>query len=273
MILTGTGTDYWNVLKGFLFSYLIRITYKLHHSRISIHICQTGTTQTAGAWSKGGKLIGQLCISLVPHLVLLFRLLLWVKRDTLRGKLDCTYLLSYGRYEVATTVCKCRYRTSLFFLVDHLNLMFGERLARLRYHLDHIKYDYLKEKKIIVFHRRIPDTHYRILELSNIHLSCTSLGMVITRFNITDFKIYTCPSSKITCQGDSTSVIFVPCFSGTVNAQTISALQITNTVLMVWITVKLIQSFKITYLSHDIPCFQCNITITNTCNLHYACLI
>ena len=41
--------------------------YKWHHSRISLCISQTGTTQTAGARNKGGNFIGQLCISVVPY--------------------------------------------------------------------------------------------------------------------------------------------------------------------------------------------------------------
>ena len=48
----------------------IRIAYKWHHSRISLRISQTGTTQTAGARNKGGNFIGQLCISVVPHYML-----------------------------------------------------------------------------------------------------------------------------------------------------------------------------------------------------------
>ena len=44
----------------------MRIAYKWHHSRISLCISQTGTTQTAGARDKGGNFIGQLCISIVP---------------------------------------------------------------------------------------------------------------------------------------------------------------------------------------------------------------
>jgi len=35
--------------------------------RISLCKSQTGTTQTAGARNKGGKFIGQLCISVVPQ--------------------------------------------------------------------------------------------------------------------------------------------------------------------------------------------------------------
>ena len=45
----------------------IRIAYKWHHSRISLCISKTGTTQTAGARNTGGNFIGQLCISVVPH--------------------------------------------------------------------------------------------------------------------------------------------------------------------------------------------------------------
>ena len=45
----------------------IIIGYKWHHSRISLHINQTGTTQTASARNKGGNFIGQLCISVVPY--------------------------------------------------------------------------------------------------------------------------------------------------------------------------------------------------------------
>ena len=55
---------YW---KYFCCNSSIRIAYKWHHSRISLRISQTWTTQTAGARNKGGNIIGQLCISVVPH--------------------------------------------------------------------------------------------------------------------------------------------------------------------------------------------------------------
>ena len=55
---------YW---KYFCCTISIRIAYKWHHSRISLCISKTGTTQTAGARNKGGNFIGQLCISVVPH--------------------------------------------------------------------------------------------------------------------------------------------------------------------------------------------------------------
>ena len=55
---------YW---KYFCSNSSIRIAYKWHHSRISLCISQTGTTQTASARHKGGKFIGQLCMSVVPH--------------------------------------------------------------------------------------------------------------------------------------------------------------------------------------------------------------
>ena len=64
VILTATGTDNW---KDVCCNSSIRIAYKWHHSRISLHISQTGTTQTAGVRNKGGDFIGQLCISVVPH--------------------------------------------------------------------------------------------------------------------------------------------------------------------------------------------------------------
>ena len=57
---------YW---KYFCCNSSIRIAFKCHHSRISLCISQTGTTQTAGAWNKGGNFIGQLCISVVPHYI------------------------------------------------------------------------------------------------------------------------------------------------------------------------------------------------------------
>ena len=44
------------------------LEYKWHYSRIRLRISQTGTTQTAGARKKGGNFIGQLVISVVPHL-------------------------------------------------------------------------------------------------------------------------------------------------------------------------------------------------------------
>ena len=57
---------YW---KYFCCNSSIRITYKWHHSHLSLCINQTGTTQTTGARNKGGNFIGQLCISVVPHWV------------------------------------------------------------------------------------------------------------------------------------------------------------------------------------------------------------
>jgi len=54
-------------LKLFCCNISIRIAYKWHHSRISLCISQTGTSQTAGARNKGGNFIGQLCISVVPY--------------------------------------------------------------------------------------------------------------------------------------------------------------------------------------------------------------
>ena len=56
---------YWN---NFCWNISLRIGYKWHHSRINLRISQTGTTQTAGARNKGGNFIGQLCLSVVPHL-------------------------------------------------------------------------------------------------------------------------------------------------------------------------------------------------------------
>ena len=44
------------------------LEYKWHCSRISLRLSKTGTTQTAGARNKGGNFIGQLVISVVPHL-------------------------------------------------------------------------------------------------------------------------------------------------------------------------------------------------------------
>ena len=55
---------YW---KDFYCNISIRIAYKWHHSRISLRISQTGTTQTAGARNKGGIFTGMFCISVVPH--------------------------------------------------------------------------------------------------------------------------------------------------------------------------------------------------------------
>ena len=54
-------------MKVFCCNISIRIAYKWHHSRISLCISQTGTTQTTGARNKGGNFIGQLCISVVPY--------------------------------------------------------------------------------------------------------------------------------------------------------------------------------------------------------------
>ena len=59
---------YW---KYFCCNNSIRIAFKWHHSRISLCMSQTVTTQTAGARNKGGNFIGQLCISVVSHLGLL----------------------------------------------------------------------------------------------------------------------------------------------------------------------------------------------------------
>ena len=44
------------------------LEYKWHYSPISLRLSKTGTTQTAGARNKGGNFIGQLVISVVPHL-------------------------------------------------------------------------------------------------------------------------------------------------------------------------------------------------------------
>ena len=55
------------VVSGMYFCCYISIRIAINHSRISLCISQTGTTQTAGARNKGGNFIGQLCISVVPH--------------------------------------------------------------------------------------------------------------------------------------------------------------------------------------------------------------
>ena len=43
------------------------LQYALICLNISLRICRTVTTPTAGARNKGGNFIGQLCISIIPH--------------------------------------------------------------------------------------------------------------------------------------------------------------------------------------------------------------
>ena len=100
---------YW---KYFCCNISIRIAYKWHHSRISLCISQTGTTQTAGARDKGGNFIGQLCISVVPH-SMLFRILY----IPLSARAACWEIRFWLRYQLPF---KKRVNTQIFERVYYL---------------------------------------------------------------------------------------------------------------------------------------------------------